>query len=263
MLNSDDRSRQFAGRAVLVTGAGRGIGRTIARLFAQAGARIVLATRSDEAGRESLDLIRSEGGEAWLVVTDIGTANACRDLIEQAANHCGRLDILMHNAAIFPTAALEALDDDSLDATLAVNLKSAFWLTRAVLPHLRRSPVPRLLFTSSVTGPRVAIPGLAHYAASKAGLNGFIRAAALELAPDGITVNGVEPGLIRTDALDALADDAQRRRMKANIPLGRFGEPEDIAHAMLFLASEQAGFITGQTIIVDGGALLPETPIDQ
>lgn len=116
----------------------------------------------------------------------------------------------------------------------------------------------RILVTSSVTGPRVAYPGLAHYAASKAGVNGFIRAAALELACEGITVNGVEPGMIRTPAMANLGGEALNQAIAAAVPLGRLGEPEDIAAAMVFLASPAAGYITGQTLVVDGGALLPE-----
>jgi 3-oxoacyl-[acyl-carrier protein] reductase len=253
---------QLAGRVALITGAGRGIGRAIALVFAQAGARIVVATRTEAAGRETVDLVRAIGGEAVLVTADVGSPSVCHQLVEEAACAFGRLDIVLHNAAIFPSEAIEHLQADTLDATLAINLKSAFWLTKAALPHLRRSQAPRLLFTSSVTGPRVALPGLAHYAASKAGLNGFIRSAAMEFAAEGITVNGVEPGLIRTEALEALGDDVQLSRMQASIPLKRFGRPEEIAYAMLFLASDQAAFITGQTIIVDGGALLPENRLD-
>jgi len=176
---------------------------------------------------------------------------------EVVARH-GRLDVLLHNAGIFPQLLIEEITDEELDGVLAVNLKSAFWLTRAALPHLRRAKSPRILFTSSVTGPRVALPRLAHYAASKAGLNGFIRAAAMEFASEGITVNGVEPGLIATDALEVLGNEDAARAMAAAIPLGRLGVPTDIAYAMLYLASDQAAFVTGQTIVVDGGALIPE-----
>ena len=116
-----------------------------------------------------------------------------------------------------------------------------------------------MLVTSSVTGPRVAYPGLSHYAASKAGVNGFIRSAALELAPLGVRVNGVEPGMIRTPAMDNLGDSLLSARIAASVPLGRLGEPQDIAGAMLFLASEHACYVTGQTLVVDGGATLPET----
>jgi len=246
------------GRAAIVTGAGRGIGRTIAQVFAGAGAKVVIATRGESAGREALHSIHDKGGTASLFCADLGTSAACEGAIAHAVAEYGRLDILVHNAGIFPQIAIEAISDEELEEVLAVNLKSAFWLARAAAPHLRRAPAPRMLFTSSVTGPRVALPLLAHYAASKAGLNGFIRAAAMEFARDGITVNGVEPGLIATEALDQLGDDAAIAQMRQAIPLRRLGATEDIAYAMLYLASDQAGFVTGQTIVVDGGALIPE-----
>jgi 3-oxoacyl-[acyl-carrier protein] reductase len=174
-----------------------------------------------------------------------------------AAEH-GRIDILLHNAGIFPQGLIEQLSDEQLDEVLAINLKAAFWLTRAALPHLRKAPAPRILLTSSVTGPRVALPRLAHYAASKSGLNGLIRAAAMEFAAEGITVNGVEPGLIATEAVQALGDADTVQQMARAIPLGRLGDPDEVAYAMLYLASDQAAFVTGQTIVVDGGALIPE-----
>ena len=128
-------------------------------------------------------------------------------------------------------------------------------------PHMKNRQSGRLLFTSSVTGPRVAMPGLSYYAASKGGLNGFIRTAALELAPHGITVNGVEPGFIMTAAMERLIDRAGQEKMAKYIPAGKFGAPEDIGYAMLYLASDEAPYITGQTIVVDGGSTLPETPV--
>jgi 3-oxoacyl-[acyl-carrier protein] reductase len=246
------------GKVAIVTGAGRGIGRAIAHVFASAGAQVVIATRGEEAGREVLDSIVAHGGRARLMGTDIGSRAACREVVERTVEQLGRLDILVHNAGIFPQIGIEVITDEELERVLAVNLKSAFWLAEGAAPLLRAAPAPRLLFTSSVTGPRVALPNLAHYAASKAGLNGFIRAAAMEFARDRITVNGVEPGLIATDALRELGDDEAVTQMTAAIPLRRLGTPEEIAYAMLFLASEQAGFITGQTIVVDGGALIPE-----
>jgi 3-oxoacyl-[acyl-carrier protein] reductase len=141
---------------------------------------------------------------------------------------------------------------------LEVNLTSAFRLTKACLPHLKDRRNGRVLFTSSATGNRTGIGGLAHYAASKAGLNGFIRSVAMELAPYGITVNGVEPGLVLTPGAEAATTSEERDAMARFIPLKRWGTPMDIAHAMLYLASEGASYVTGQTIIVDGGALLPE-----
>ncbi|MGZ0701285.1 SDR family oxidoreductase [Pseudomonas sp. L5B5] len=248
-------NREQAGRIALVTGSGQGIGRAIAQLFAAQGAKVMLATRSTAAGTETLRLIREAGGNAELLTIDLSSRAAAEQAVAATEQAFGGLDLLLHNAGIFPMQRLAELEDATLDSTLAVNLKSCFWLARAALPALRRTRDPRIVITSSVTGPRTAIPGLAHYAASKAGVNGFIRAAALELAEYGITVNGVEPGLIATQATDNLGDAGNLAR---HIPLQRLGSPLDIAWAMSFLASRQAGYITGQTLVVDGGALLPE-----
>ncbi|WP_137681271.1 SDR family oxidoreductase [Aurantiacibacter suaedae] len=245
-------------RVAVVTGAGRGIGRAIALVFADAGADVVIVTRGEEAGKETQSAIVARGGRASLISADLASQSACIAAVTQAASEYGKLDILVHNAGIFPQIEIEAITLEQLQEVMSVNLMSAFWLTQAALPHLRKAPSPRMLFTSSVTGPRVALPRLAHYAASKSGLNGFIRAAAMELAKDSITVNGVEPGLIATEAMGALGDEQQAREMAASIPLKRLGAPEDIAYAMLYLASDQAAFVTGQTIVVDGGALIPE-----
>lgn len=248
----------LANRVAVVTGAGRGIGRAIATVFARAGCKVVIATRGKEAGASVAAAIGGEGGTAVLHVCDLGAPEACRGAVEAAGRKFGRLDILVHNAGVYPICTLADMTEDTLEQTLAVNLKAAFWLTQAALPWLKQAPQPRILVTSSVTGPRVALPGLAHYAASKAGLNGFVRAAAMELAKFRITVNGVEPGLIRTEAMDALGDETQVTAMAAQIPLRRLGTPEEIAHAMQYLASDEAAFVTGQTLVLDGGALLPE-----
>ena len=141
------------------------------------------------------------------------------------------------------------------------NLKAGFWLIQEALPHLRKQGGGRFLFTSSVTGPNVAMPGTAHYAASKGGMNGLIRTAALEYARQNITVNGVEPGYILTPAMEALGGPEALAQMASQIPLGRLGDPADIANTMLFLASDAAAYITGQTIVVDGGSTLPESPV--
>lgn len=246
------------GRITVVTGAGRGIGRTIAKVFARAGSRVLVVTRGEAAGTAAVKEILADGGEAKLHVCDLASAANCRNAIRAALEEFGGLDILIHNAGIYPICSIEDMTEEVLGSTIEVNLKAAFWLTQAALPHLKTLLNPRLLFTSSVTGPRVALPGLAHYAASKSGLNGFIRSAAMELAKYRITVNGVEPGLIRTEAIDALGDSEQISAMAKQIPLKRFGTTEEVAYAMLYLASDEAAFVTGQTIVVDGGALLPE-----
>ena len=253
----------LAGKVALVTGGGRGIGAAIATVFAQAGAKVLIANRTASAGEAVAATIRQAGGAAQACACDIGQHAQADHAVAEAVRHFGALDIVVHNAAVNPWARLEAMQDDALDETLAVNLKACFWLTQAALPHLRaagRRGGGRILVTSSVTGPRVAMPGSAHYAASKAGVNGFIRSAALELAPDRITVNGVEPGYIAKQGGSLLSDPERAARIARHIPAGELGRPEDIAHAMCFLASAAARYVTGQTLIVDGGSTLPESP---
>jgi len=249
------------GKVAVITGAGQGIGEGIARVFAKAGARIVVATRSAGNGQETVESIQSEGGDALLIQTDVADHGAVNAMVAATADHYGRLDIMVHNAAVYPLHLIEELTDEALDLTLSVNLKAAFWLMQAALPHFRKQQKGRMLITSSVTGPTVAMPGTAHYAASKGGLNGFIRTAALEYGRENITVNGVEPGYILTPAMSALGDDEELRQMERYIPNGKLGHPHDIAHAMLYLASDEAAYVTGQTLIVDGGSTLPESPV--
>lgn len=251
------------GRVALITGAGRGIGAAIAQSFARAGARVMIANRTAEAGEAIAAAILAEGLQAQAHACDIGQRRQVEAAVAATVARWGALDIVVHNAAINPWAALEAVDDVALEQTFAVNLKACFWLTQAALPHLRAAGQRgggRILVTSSVTGPRVAMPGSAPYAASKAGVNGFIRSAGLELAREGITVNGVEPGYIAKQGGSLLSNPERAARIASFIPAGELGAPEDIAHAMRFLASPAARYITGQTIVVDGGSTLPESP---
>lgn len=250
----------LAGKVALVTGGGRGIGAAIATLFAQAGAQVLIANRTEAAGEAVAAAIRTAGGSAQAIACDIGQHPQAERAVAEAVGAFGALDIVVHNAAVNPWAWIEAMGDAALDETLAVNLKACFWLAQAALPHWRARGGGRLLVTSSVTGPRVAMPGSAAYAASKAGVNGFIRSAALELAADRITVNGVEPGYIAKQGGSLLSNPERAARIARHIPAGELGRPEDIAYAMCFLASAAARYITGQTIVVDGGSTLPESP---
>src|SRR5882762_785139 len=248
-------------KVALVTGAGQGIGEGIARRFAAAGAKVLIATRTAKNGQAVADSIAKSGGVASLLQTDVGQHEQVRRAVDHAVSLYGRLDIVVHNAGVYPVLSIEQLSDADLDTTLAVNLKAGFWFIQEALPHLRKQRGGRFLFTSSVTGPNVAMPGTAHYAASKCGINGLIRTAALEYARQNITVNGVEPGYILTPAMDALGGPEALAQMATQIPLGKLGLPTDIANTMLFLASDAAAYITGQTIVVDGGSTLPESPV--
>lgn len=247
---------KLAGRVAIVTGGGRGIGKATAQAFAGEGAKVVIATRSAAPGEEVVAAIRSAGGEALLIACDIGTHDASRMVVAKSIEAFGRLDIVLHNAAYIPFGNIGALSDEDLDKVLDVGLKACFWLTGDALPHLRQSPAARILVTSSLAGNRRFFPNLVHYCALKAGVNGFIKAAALELARDGITVNGVEPGLILGHALQQSASREVLDERASVIPIPRIGTPEEIAEAFLYLASDAARYVTGITIPVDGGISL-------
>lgn len=251
-------SSGLAGKVVIVTGAGRGIGEAVAKLFATEGALVCVTARTEAQVQRVVADITSSGGTAHGIVADIGGAEGVKAIVQETVERFGAIDVLVHNAGIFPSQPLETMEDSDWSNVLEVNLTSAFRLAKACLPHLKGRRNARLLFTSSVTGNRTGVGGLAHYGASKAGINGFIRAIAIEVAPYGITVNGVEPGLVLTPGTEAWTTSEERDAMARFVPLKRWGTPMDIAHAMLYLASEGASYVTGQTIIVDGGALLPE-----
>ncbi|OCJ44151.1 SDR family oxidoreductase [Serratia sp. 14-2641] len=251
-------SDAFTGQVVLVTGGAQGIGLAIVSAFARLGAKVVMADLQRQKAQEVAESLCQLGWQVQAAGCDMADAGQIAELVELTAQQHQRLDVVIHNAAYFPLRPFSQIDAELLQRTLSVNLMAPFFLAQAALPWMKRQGGGRILVTSSVTGPRVAYPGLAHYAASKAGVNGFIRAAALELACEGITVNGVEPGMIRTPAMANLGGDAVNQAIASAVPLGRLGEPEDIAAAMVFLASPAASYITGQTLVVDGGALLPE-----
>ncbi len=248
-------------KVAIVTGGGQGIGAGIARVFAQAGAKVLIATRTASHGEKTAAQINDAGGVAELLAIDIGTEANVQQTVAAAAQRWGKIDIMVHNAASFLGGAVDAYSEDDLETVLSVNLKACFRLSKACIPYFRKQGGGRLLFTSSVTGPRVVMPGTAYYAASKGGMNAFIRTAALELARENITVNGVEPGFIRTAAMSLLADEDGLAEMAKYVPAGYLGDPEDIAYCMLYLASDEARYITGQTICVDGGSTLPESPV--
>jgi 3-oxoacyl-[acyl-carrier protein] reductase len=248
-------------RIAIITGSGQGIGAGIARVFAGAGARVMVVNRTPENGQRTVDEIREAGGVAELCGVDIGSVESVQRSVAETVDLWGGVDIMVHNAASFLGGNVDEYSEDDLETVLSVNLKACFRYSKAVIPHFRSRGGGRLIFTSSVTGPRVAMPGTSYYAASKGGMNAFIRTAAMELARENITVNGVEPGYIRTAAMELLADEEGLAQMTKYIPAGYMGKPEDIAYCMLYLASDEARYLTGQTICIDGGSTLPESPV--
>jgi 3-oxoacyl-[acyl-carrier protein] reductase len=254
---SNNNFGRLDGKVAIVTGSGKGIGEAIAYRFSSLGARVVINARSaDDVERVTAELTK-QGAEAYGIIADIGAVDGVTALIAGTVDLCGGIDILVHNAGIFPYAPIETMDDASWQQVIEINLSSAFRLSKACLPVMRERGSGRILFTSSIQGNRAAVPGCAHYAASKAGLNGFIKSAALEFARDGITVNGVEPGLTLTSGVEQAISAERRDKMAQSVPLGRWGSVQDVAAAMSFLASDEAGYITGQTLVIDGGATLP------
>ncbi|MEP9389075.1 SDR family oxidoreductase [Mesorhizobium sp. KR9-304] len=244
---------RLEGKVALVVGAARGIGKGIAERFAEEGARLVLADALAEAGQATAGEL-----DALFLRTDISKMEDAEAAVAVAVERFGRLDIIVQNAGIYPWQLIEDTSPDDWDRVMAVNLRGAFNGARAALVPMKKQGSGRMLFTSSITGPHVTSPGHGHYSATKAGINGFIRSAALEFSGYGITVNGIEPGNILTEAILEHRDAAFIKSMEDAIPLGRLGSPRDVANAFLFLASDEAAYITGTTIVVDGGQLLPE-----
>jgi 3-oxoacyl-[acyl-carrier protein] reductase len=179
-------------------------------------------------------------------------------MAQTALDRYGRIDILCCNAGVFPSASLRTITAHDIDQVLAVNLRAPMLAVRACVPAMEEAGRGRVVLTSSITGPITGYPGWSHYGASKSAQLGFMRTAAIELAPLGITINAILPGNIATEGLDGLGED-YLRAMEQSIPLGRLGTVEEVAHTALFLASDEAGYITGQTIVIDGGQVLPES----
>jgi 3-oxoacyl-[acyl-carrier protein] reductase len=246
------------GRSVLVTGGSRGIGKGIAAAFAAEGAQVVITGRDRQAGESTASELAAAGGKARYIQADVANPADCAQMVAATIEGNGGLDVLCCNAGVFPSASLAEMTPGQLEEVLGINLKGTVFAVQAALDALSRSGRGRVVVTSSITGPVTGYAGWAHYGASKAGQLGFIRSAALELAPAGVTINAVMPGNIITEGLTDLGDDYEQT-MAASIPLKRLGSVADIANAVLFFASEQAGYITGQTLIIDGGQTIPES----
>jgi 3-oxoacyl-[acyl-carrier protein] reductase len=247
----------LTGRTVLVTGGTKGIGKGIARVFVRAGANVVVVGRGAEAGEAAAEEL---GSRAAFVAADVGVAADCERMAAETVERFGGIDVLCANAGVFPDAKLEDMTEADIDAIFATNVKGTMLSVKACMGALESSGHGRVVLTSSITGPITGYPGWCHYGATKAAQLGFLRTAAIELAPKGITINAVMPGNIETEGLDELGPE-YRHAMESSIPQKKLGKVEDIGYAALFFATDEAGYITGQTIVVDGGQVLPESPM--
>ncbi|MBL6932033.1 MAG: 3-oxoacyl-ACP reductase FabG [Rhodospirillales bacterium] len=245
----------ISGRSVIVTGGSKGIGKGIARVFANQGARVLIVSRTLAEGEACAEEL-GNGSSAF--AADVSDWDQSQAMAAEAVERHGGLDILCANAGCFPQTNIEDMDPSEWDMVMGTNLKGNFLSVKACLPALKKSDQGRVVLTSSITGPVTGFPGWSHYGASKSGQLGFMRTACIELAKFNITMNAVLPGNISTEGLDDLGED-YIKTMEASIPLKKIGVVEDIGNAALFLASKEANYITGQTIIVDGGQILPES----
>lgn len=247
--------RSLQGKTAVVTGASKGIGRGIAHRLGEAGLNVLVVSRTlADAGKVAAEI----GASASAFAADIAKPDDCAAMADAATERYGGIDILCANAGIFPSAPLGTMTLADFEHVIATNLTGTFLSVSAVLPAMKVRRAGRIVITSSITGPITGFTGWSHYGASKAGQLGFMRSAALELAPWNITINAVMPGNILTEGLDGLGPD-YIASMEASIPMKRLGTVYDIANAVLFFASEEAGYVTGQTMVIDGGQVLPET----
>jgi 3-oxoacyl-[acyl-carrier protein] reductase len=250
--------KHMGGRVAVVTGAASGVGLGIAEVLAGEGARVVVVDVDAAAGERAAAALREAGHDALALQGNVVDGPGMAAMGAGVLERYGRIDILAANAGVYhPPVALDAMRDADWDRIMDINVKGVVHSIQACLPAMRQGGYGRVVVTSSITGPLVGAPSLSHYAASKAALLGLMRSAALELADDAITVNAVMPGNVRTPGIEAFGAEFVQG-MVDSIPLKRLAEPADVGWAVRFLASEEAGYITGQTLVIDGGQVLPE-----
>lgn len=240
----------LSGRVAIITGGGQGIGRAIGLKMAGVGAAVVVNDLGETAGTVAREII-DMGGQSLAVVADISLPEDAARLVKEATAAFGKVDILVNNAGISRDQLLLRMSDEDWDRVVGVDLKGVFLCTRAVLRQMSRQRWGRIISIASIVG-IVGNPGQANYASAKAGIIGFTRTVAKEMASRGITVNAIAPGFINTEMTRRLRED-WKQELRRRIPLGDFGSPRDVAEAVAFLASEEAGYITGQVLGVDGG----------
>lgn len=245
-------------RSVIVTGGSKGIGKGLALVFAEQGAKVMIAARGEEEAAATVTEIRSTGGTAEYTLCDVSDEAQVSAMTDKTAELFGGVDILCANAGIFPQTKIVDMSPEDWDRVMNVNLKSTFLCVKAAIPYFEKGGGGRVVMTSSIAGPVTGFPGWSHYGASKAGQLGFLKTASMELSRYNTTINAVMPGNIMTEGLEGLGQD-YLETMAASIPLKRLGDVRDIANAALFFASDEAAYITGQSIVVDGGQIIPES----
>jgi len=243
------------GKIVIIIGGSRGIGAAAVDVFVREGAYAILADINADLGNK---VVARFPGRAEFMQADISSRADMQRLATITAERHGRVDILVQVAGIYPTHIIEEISEAEWDRVMAVNLKGPFLAIQACFPIMKRQRYGRVVLTGSITGPIVSWPEHAHYSASKAGLEGLARCAAIEGAPFGITVNVVEPGNVDTENVRAAIGDEHMEQMAQAAPLKRLALPSEVGEAMAFLASDQAAYMTGQTMVLDGGQTLPE-----
>jgi 3-oxoacyl-[acyl-carrier protein] reductase len=248
----------ITGRSVLVTGGTKGIGKGIARVFAGAGANVVITGRNAELGEQAARDLSTFAGSVSFACGDVSDREDCRRVVAEAVERNGGLDVLCANAGIFPQVRLSDLTAADIDEIFATNVKGCMLSVQAALPALQASGRGRVILTSSITGPQSGFPGWSHYGATKSAQLGFLKSAAIELAPMQITMNAVLPGNVETEGLEELGPE-YRKAMEDSVPQGRLGTVEDIGNACLFFACDEASYVTGQALTIDGGQMLPES----
>lgn len=240
------------GKVALVTGASRGIGKAIALALAEAGADVAVNYAGNEqAAEEVVKSVEALGRQAMKIRADVGDSAQAEEMVKAVVDRFGKIDILVNNAGITRDNLLMRMKDEEFDQVIQTNLKGVFNCIRAATRPMMKQRFGRIINIASVVG-STGNPGQANYAAAKAGVAGLTRAAARELASRGITVNTVSPGFIETDMTDKLSEE-QKQAILRQVPLGTFGKPEHVAHVVRFLASDEAAYVTGQNIHVDGG----------